>query len=355
LQQLYDMALRCLVIAVSGVAAIEWGSNPIIDDQVDLADPSVVEFDGKLYAYPTSNQAQYEVYVRNISSESPGWTKGGAVFDGGMICPYSWVPGVGNHSLTWAPHVMHDEPSGKFYLYYTVCMTVGVAVSDSPMGPFQKVRDLVHLAIDAYTMRDDDGQLYLYYAKMWNLDGMLSKDHYAESVYGRRLKSPTELASDPAVELIRPDQQWWEFNSSNGLGPFARFLVGINEGPWVLKHKDTYYMTYSGAAANSEFYRLGFATSDSPLGPFTKGDESSNPIIRPRNPSTIGVYGPGHHSVWRDSSTGRYWAIYHRQKTNGTGWGRELCVDELVFDDATGDVTLAVTPSDRSTRALLVV
>jgi len=342
------MALRCLAIVSTCVSAIEWGSNPIIDDQVDLADPAVLEFDGKLYAYPTSNQAQYEVYVRDITAQSPHWTHGGVVFESNQICPFAWVPGVGNHSLTWAPHVMHDEQSGKFYLYYTVCMTVGVAVADSPMGPFQKVRDLVHQAIDAYAMRDDDGQFYLYYAKMWNLDGMFAKDHYAESVYGQRLASPTDLADESAVELIRPDQQWWEFNSSM-TGPFARFLVGINEGPWVLKHNNRYYLTYSGAAANSEFYRLGYATSDNPLGPFTKGDESSNPIIQPRNPASIGVYGPGHHAVWRDSSTGRYWAIYHRQRGTGTGWGRELCVDELVFDDASGAVTLEVTPGKRST------
>merc|ERR1712048_990750 len=150
------------------------------------------------------------------------------------------------------------------------------------------------------------------------------------------------------------DQHWWEFNSSM-TGPFATFLVGINEGPWVMKHKGLYYLTYSCAAANSEFYRLGYATSSSPLGPFTKGTQEKNPIFRPRNPATIGVYGPGHHSVWHDASSDRYWAIYHRQRSNGTGWGRELCVDELIFDDD-GSVSIRITPGVReSTEAGLVV
>lgn len=337
----------CLFLQV--VAAIEWGPNPIINDQPDLADPCVMEFNGTLYLYPTSNQASYEVYTRSLTDPgATNWTRAGVVFKSDMFCPFALAPGVGNHSLVWAPHVMHDSASGKFYLYYTVCMSVGVAVSDSPLGPFKKVRTLVNMAIDAYAMRDADGQLYLYYAKLWEPVPLLfSKDHYAESIYGRRLLSPTELASEAAVHLIHPDQEWWEFNKSM-TGPLARFLTGINEGPWVTKHGSTYYLTYSGAAANSEFYRIGYATSTHPLGPFVKASQGLNPIIRPADPSPMGIYGPGHHSVWRDSSTGRSWAIYHIQKSTATGWGRMLCVDELFMDESTGAITVNVSLGQRS-------
>lgn len=235
-------------------------------------------------------------------------------------------------------------------------MSVGVAVADSPLGPFVSQRTLVELAIDAFAMRDDDGQLFLYYAKMWEPFPLLfKKHHYAESIYGQRLLSPTELAPEPAVHLVHPDQEWWEFNSTNGLGLFSRFLVGVNEGPWVTKHGDVYYLTYSGAAANSEFYRIGFATSHSPLGPFTKGPRNLNPIIRPADPSAIGVFGPGHHSVWRDASTGRSWAIYHRQRTNGTGWGRVLCVDELLIDEVTGAMTINVSPGGSVSGVSMII
>jgi len=338
-----------LLSMFSIVAAIDWGPNPIISDQVDLADPCVLEFNGTLYLYPTSNQGNYEVYTRAISSQSPTWTKAGVVFESDVFCPFALVPGVGNSntSLVWAPHVMHDSVSNKFYLYYTVCLSVGVAVADSPMGPFVDQGTLVDLAIDAFAMRDDDGQLFLYYAKLWEpIPLLFKKEHYSESIYGRRLLSPTELAPEPAVHLIHPDQEWWEFNTSEtGVFSLARFLEGINEGPWVTKHEEVYYLTYSGASANSEFYRIGYATSSSPLGPFTKGPRKFNPIIRPADPSAIGVFGPGHHSVWRDASTGRSWAIYHRQKSNATGWGRELCVDELLIDKATGSMTINVSPT----------
>ena len=53
-----DSLLLLLLLLVTPAAA---GVNPIISDQVDLADPSVLEHNGTLYLYPTSNQANFEV------------------------------------------------------------------------------------------------------------------------------------------------------------------------------------------------------------------------------------------------------------------------------------------------------
>ena len=44
----------------------------------------------------------------------------------------------------------------------------------------------------------------------------------------------------------------------------------------MLKHNGTYYLMYSGSGANGPEYAIGYATSESPLGPFTKF--AGNPI-----------------------------------------------------------------------------
>ncbi|MDL1872546.1 hypothetical protein FBR05_10095, partial [Deltaproteobacteria bacterium PRO3] len=65
----------------------------------------------------------------------------------------------------------------------------------------------------------------------------------------------------------------------------------VAEGPWMLKRKGVYYLMYSGSGADGPDYAIGYATSKSPLGPFTK--HAGNPIAKRGN----GVFGPGHHCV----------------------------------------------------------
>jgi beta-xylosidase len=102
--------------------------------------------------------------------------------------------------------------------------------------------------------------------------------------------------------------------------------VPITEAPWILKHKGIYYLLYSGGSANTEYYATGYATSRSPLGPFTK--YLGNPIVREGR----GILGPGHLSVTTDSA-GKLWMVYHQQKNTTRGWNRVICIDPLWFDE----------------------
>jgi len=77
----------------------------------------------------------------------------------------------------WAPDVTQG-PDGRFYLYYCLsfCPEIGVAVSDSPAGPFsfyghvkypkslyegKKLTE--YMPFDPAVLTDDDGRVYLYY------------------------------------------------------------------------------------------------------------------------------------------------------------------------------------------------
>src|SRR5690606_2017214 len=71
---------------------------------------------------------------------------------------FSWANGK-----AWAPHCI--ERNGKFYFYVPVDNTIGVAVSDSPTGPFVDPvgEPLVssYQYIDPSVFIDASGQAYL--------------------------------------------------------------------------------------------------------------------------------------------------------------------------------------------------
>src|SRR6266545_3481277 len=134
----------------SSKAAAKTYRNPLLPDVV-MADPHIIRVDGKYYLYATTHTKGYDVFV---SDDLVNWTNKGLAFDD---------PRGG----AWAPDVFHNKRGdGKFYLYYTDNIPdakpgsphkqIGVAVADSPLGPFKDRAVLAKDAIDAHLFRDDD-------------------------------------------------------------------------------------------------------------------------------------------------------------------------------------------------------
>ena len=94
----------------------------------------------------------------------------------------------------------------------------------------------------------------------------------------------------------------------------------------VVGGRRKYYAVFSGNgcchAAGANFYALGYATADNPMGPWTLS--GSNPIL---GDGKSGV-GYGHHCFYHANS-GALGVLYQRE----TG-PRELCVSKAWFDDA---------------------
>jgi hypothetical protein len=82
---------------------------------------------------------------------------------------------------------------------------------------------------------------------------------------------------------------------------------------------------YSGSGADTPDYAVGYATADSPLGPFTRAQH--NPIIQ----RSEGLFGPGHGCAIQDA-VGRWWHIYHQKTTARVEWDRFIALDPLSFD-----------------------
>ncbi|HNQ88821.1 MAG TPA: family 43 glycosylhydrolase [Verrucomicrobiota bacterium] len=272
-------------IAFASVVLLAY-ENPII--QGNLADPAVIRHQGVYYLYATGGVDGDQGTRVYTSTNLVDWVRGPVVFRPGP-------PHV------WAPDVWRDPASGRFYLYYTVNQTVGVADADGPLGPFTLRRKFFDQAIDAHLFRDDDGQLYLYYVQL---------PGFRISV--QRMATPTEPAGSPKV-ILEP-QSDWEKRSGH-----------VTEGPWLIKRAGRYYLLYSGSGADTPNYAVGYATAESPLGPFTRA--AHNPIVQ----RAEGLYGPGHGCAVQDDA-GRWWHVYHQKANDRVEWNRFICLDPLEFD-----------------------
>jgi beta-xylosidase len=99
------------------------------------------------------------------------------------------------------------------------------------------------------------------------------------------------------------------------------------EGPWVVQHGRFYYLLYSGNAFWTEHYAVGVARSRSPLGPFTKMDQT---LLR-RDENWLG---PGHGSVVR-AHDGHDYFIYHAWQRGRVGGRnpRMLLMDRVHWEN----------------------
>ena len=118
--------------------------NPILDFQF-TADPTAVEYEGRLYVYGTNDHQQFDSvgvdgkntyeHIRSLAMMSTddmvNWTYHGLI-PTGELAP--WI------MASWAPSVdKRDEADGKthFYLYFSNSgYGVGVLTATSPVGPW---------------------------------------------------------------------------------------------------------------------------------------------------------------------------------------------------------------------------
>ncbi|WP_405578611.1 family 43 glycosylhydrolase [Streptomyces sp. NBC_01092] len=259
------------------------------------ADPNIVRFGDTFYLYPTTDGfegwsgTQFKAYS---STDLVHWTDHGVILDLGP--DVSWAD-----SRAWAPTIA--EKDGKYYFYFCADANIGVAVSDSPTGPFKdalgrpllKAGDFRGQMIDPAVFTDDDGQSYLYWGN--------------GHAYVAPLNADMTSIDTSKVEDITPS--------------------GYNEGTFVIKRDGTYYFMWSENDTRDENYRVAYATGPSPTGPWTK-----HGVILEKDLS-LGIKGPGHHSVVHVPNTDDWYIAYHRfALPGGDGTHRETTVDKLEFD-----------------------
>lgn len=325
--------------------------NPL---EVKFGDPYILDNgDGTFYMYGTGGGAidGFSVYS---STNLVDWKYENQVYHGNT--PESWCI-----SAFWAPEVYRFNE--KYYLFYSANWRhnpsneeenfhIGVAISDKPTGPFKDIKNEPlfepgYPIIDANVFKDDDGKYYLYYSRAcykhpveseiadWAKENGLFDEIEESWVYGVELSPDFKSVIGEPVLLLRPPLKMddknaeWESRSVTSKEINRRWT----EGSFTFKKNDTYYMMYSANYYAGENYAVGYATSNSPLGPFAKSD--NNPILEKNTQNGGDVTGTGHNSVLFLDKLGKMYCVYHGRTTK-TGEERVVFIDEMqILEDGT--------------------
>lgn len=263
-----------------------------------LGDPNILLHDNVYYAYGTNASDGIEVYT---SDDLQTWKKSPNL---ALHKNDTWAS-----RWFWAPEVYYIASKKKFYMYFTADEHIGVATSDSPLGPFtQEKKESMwpsEKAIDNSLFIDEDGTPYLYFVRF--TDGSV--------VWSVELESDLQTVKRETLTRCFAVSQPWE-----------NIQGRINEGPFVIKQNNKYYMTYSANHFESPYYGVGYATSDSPKGPWTK--YANNPILqKPKD-----FLGVGHHSLFKDKS-GKWKIVYHAHYSPNTVLPRIMLISDLTFSN----------------------
>ncbi len=263
-----------------------------------FGDPFVLNCDTVFYLYGTHAKNGIEVYKSKdlLSWSGPcGATNGLALHKNDV-----W----GDRGF-WAPEVY--ELNGKFYMFFSVQKHIAVATSDSPLGPFVQEEKKVLIedneAIDNHLFIDGDKK-YIFYVNYRPGD--------LETWCAEMEDDLMSIKEGTAVKCISKSQPW-EFDKGS-----------VNEGPFVLKNEDYYYLIYSGNAYTSQNYGLGFAVSKSPTGPWVK--YPGNPFLqKPGN-----LVGVGHCSFFYDNNQSLK-VVYHSHYDQQNVHPRKVHINDVHF------------------------
>jgi hypothetical protein len=223
--------------------------NPIIKDMF-TADPAPMVYNDTVYLYTGHDEAKgNEMFTMRdwrcfSSKDMKTWKAHGPIM---RVTDFKWAI----HDA-WASQCV--ERNGKFYFYAAVQhdrthsgKAIGVAVSDSPTGPFVDARGSALVTddmttpspngwddIDPTVFIDDDGTAWLAWGNA--------------SCYLAKLKT----------------------NMTEFEGPIQKIHVpNYTEGPWLHKRGNLYYLTYAAFAHQEMWEKICYATATNLTGPWT--------------------------------------------------------------------------------------
>ena len=312
-------------------------SKPLVN-HIYTADPSAHVFNGKIYIYPShdidageafddlgSHFAMEDYHVISMN------TIEGPAIDHGVALHVNDVPWA--EKQMWAPDAAHKN--GKYYLFfpakaYDGIFRIGVAISDSPIGPFIPRPKAIKnsFSIDPAVFEDEDGSYYMYFGGLWG--GQLQR--WRKGTFNaEEPDSPTAHVpehSEPALlpivaqmtdDLLEFAEEPKEIQILDENGELL--LAGDNErrffeASWMHKYQGKYYFSYSTGDTHFICYAIG----DNPYGPFTYGGRILNPVVG----------WTSHHSICKVA--GRWYLFYHDASlSKGVTHLRSVKVAELKY------------------------
>ena len=315
------MKLKNLILGLAVTAALPLqAQNPFVQTWF-TSDPAPMVHNGTVYVYTGHDEdgadffwmQEWRVYS---SQDMVNWQDHGSPL---ALESFSWAD-----DRAWASQTI--ERNGKFYWY--ICahsrlsrgMAIGVAVSDSPTGPF---RDAIGKPlfengswdhIDPTVMIDDDGQAWLMWGNPRVYYLKLNEDMISYSGELGMLDMTEEGFGAPSMDKREKDKKYKD---------------NYTEGPWLRK-VDASKFKVDPAKAYQLLYAAGgvpehisYSTAPSPIGPWTYAG-----VIMPLCDTKSFT----NHCGVADFK-GHSYFFYHTGKLpNGGGFGRSVAVEEFKYN-----------------------
>ena len=288
-----------LIVVLQLLAGKAFPQNPIVPAGMYIADPSAhVWQDGRIYVYGSRDESPeyYCSWDHHVLSSSDllTWDITMNVFSSrgeNDQVPYS-------DRILYAPDCQFRN--GTYYLYYCLASnehTEGVATSRSPDGPFVNGRN-IDLAginqIDPAVFIDDDGQAYY--------------------IWGQFTAKMAKIMPD-MMEIDKATIRDSVLTESEHF---------FHEGGYLVKRNGIYYFVYAHMGRANRPTCIGYATSDSPMGPYRYG----------------GVIIDNDHSdpeVWNNHGSivefNEQWYVFYHRSTHGSNTMRKACVEPIYFNE----------------------
>lgn len=351
----YLLFIALAVVTLSSCTPKRVVFNPENPLAIEFGDPYILKASNGTY-YMIGTGGVKDGFKMYSSTDLKNWNDEGRIYQGNTES--SW-----NTANFWAPEMY--EHNGKFYLLFSADwrenptnelenFRIGVAVSDSPTGPYtdlldRPIFDPGYPVIDGNLLFEND-KVYLYYSRCcykhavesevadWAREKGIYNEIEESWVYGVELKPDFSGVIGEPVMLLRPpvsmsnQQAEWESRSVTSGEVNRRWT----EGSYILKNADTYYVMYSANFFGGKNYAVGYATSKSPLGPFEKA--ANNPVLQKNVEQGGIVTGTGHNSVTVSPDGKQMLCVYHG-RTSQTDNDRVVFIDQM---EITADGKLVV-------------
>ena len=328
---------------LSAALAIALGStaqNPFVQTWC-TSDPAPMVHDGTMYVYTGHDEdgadffwmQEWRVYS---TQDMVNWQDHGSPL---ALESFSWAD-----DRAWAAQTI--ERDGKFYWY--ICahsklsggMAIGVAVGDSPTGPF---RDAIGKPlfengswdhIDPTVMIDDDGQAWLMWGNPRVYYLKLNRDMISYSGELGMLDMTEEAFGAPSMDKRERGKKYKNCYTE---GPWLR---KVDSSKFKVDPAKVYQLLY---AAGGVPEHISYSTAPHPTGPWTYAGEIMPLCDTKSFTNHCGVADYKGHSYF----------FYHTGKLpNGGGFGRSVAVEEFKYN-ADGSFP-TIMPTDEGVKPIAV-
>ena len=295
----------------------------IVTEITKIGDPEIILYEGKYYCYATNTSHYSNGFSVWVSTDLINW-------DGPIHCfdaLTSW-----GESHFWAPEVVYHN--GKFVMHYTAksrelkSLRLGVAVSDSPTGPFVDVHDapmfdLGYATIDGSVLRCEEGNFF-YYSRDCSeniIDGI-----HVSQIYCVQLNDDLTAPIGEHILVSTPSE---DFEKKSLV---LKTPTLWNEGPCVIKKDGLYIMNYSANCYATNDYAICVSYSKSPTGPFIKS--KNNPVLSCRND----LFGSGHNAFFKTKENELYTSFHIQTNPEHPSGDRRVVIGKVTFGYKDGEI-----------------